>query len=184
MISKKQKGFSLIELLLIIAIVGLLLSIILVNSGTYKDKAQESATLVQINTVLRTIESCGLERRVLFCGGSQGIRESNINCKGDNTIASKPEGGTAICGTISPIGWSESVWPDIEKNGYSYANYAGSQTASGTYTFTVFRDKNQDGTPDSTDALCCSQKGCTKIPETSGAFGSNCYTIAGIRTED
>lgn len=182
---KKQKGFSIIELLLIIAMIGLLLSIILVNAGIYKDKAQKSATLTEVNAALRAIELCGLDRQVMFCNGTKGVRESSINCKGDTSLDSKPVTGAALCGTISPVGWSElNVWPDIERNGYSYASFAGSQTSNGTYGFSVFRDKDQDGLPDSNEGLCCTHKGCREIPESASSFGSNCYAIAGIRNED
>lgn len=185
MVRKKQKAFSIIELLLIIAILALVLSIILVNAGTYKDRAQKSVTLTEVNAALTAIESCGLDRQVMFCNGTEGVRESSVNCKGDDSLDSKPIRGTALCGTVSPINWSElNVWPNIQRNGYSYASFAGSQTVNGTYGFTIFRDKDQDGVPDSSEGLCCTHKGCREIPEPQSAFGSNCYALAGIRNED
>ncbi len=182
--TKKQKGFSITEVLLIIAMIGLLLWIVIINISTFSLKSQESTMFKQARLAVQEIESCLDKKRVMFCSGTTDIRETSANCKGDDTTDSQPQSGTAICGTISPRGWSEATWPDVEKNGYTYSEYAGSQAANNTFTFSMFRDVNMDGVPDGSKAICCSHNGCFKTDELDATFGNNCRTLSSIGNED
>jgi prepilin-type N-terminal cleavage/methylation domain-containing protein len=89
---KKSKGFTLIEILLILAIVGILLLIIMVNgiSGG-KDRASTSSYKATMNT---------LRSSILICG------ENNINL------------GAAIIGNginkVCSVGFDDIVYPEID----------------------------------------------------------------------
>lgn len=182
---KNKKAFTLIEILLVVAIVGLLASIVLVNAGTWRLSAQRSAVLTEISSALRAIEECNLTGRALFCNGTTGVISSGQNCAGSNTATSKPVAGASICGSISgsPT-WSESVWPDVSRNSYVYGNYAGSQVSRNLYNFSVFKDANGDGDPDDGLAFCCTSGNCLEITDSQTLPGTVCRGSSGISAED
>ena len=56
-----KKGFSVIEILLLLAIIALLAAIILVNFGTIKQSSHKSAVLTELRSVTTALEECFLE---------------------------------------------------------------------------------------------------------------------------
>ncbi len=144
--STKQKGFSVIEILLILAIISLLMSIILVNFGTVKQNGNRSAILTEVKTLTNALEECFLENSVLYCGGSVNTPSSSSNCTGNATAT--PVSGTAICG-VPGGGFSAKVWPNVEKNAFAYAAYGSSEANRGLYAFGIFPDADGNGVCDS-----------------------------------
>lgn len=174
-----KKAFTLIEILMIVSIIALLASIVLVNSGTWKLRAQRSAVLTESSSALRAIETCVLETDEMYCGGSTGTVNSSYNCAGDSLAI--PVAGTALCGDSATGTFTDAVWPELSKNGYVYAGSAGSAISHGMYSFGLYRDQDGDSLPDNNNVICCSNAGCKVVVTTSDA-GAYCRSLAGMST--
>jgi len=89
---------------------------------------------------------------------------------------------TAVCvDATGGTGPSAKLWPDVEKNSYVYAGYAGSDNIRGQYNFSLFRDRDNDEKPDNGRIICCTRVGCQEITADSGQA---CRTQAKITQED
>lgn len=89
---KNKKGFTLVELLVVIAIVGILAAVVLVSLVSQRQKAQEGASLQSLKSGLSIAMEC------VFKNGT-------VNVPSGNNPA------TAICqGTTTP------VWPRLAGN--------------------------------------------------------------------
>lgn len=178
MMQKNKNGFSVIEILLILAIISLLMAIILVNFGTIKQNGDRSAVLTEVKTLTNALEECFLENSVMYCGGTESTPSSSSNCNGSPTA--QPVSGTAICGV--PGGdFSEKVWPVVEKNGYAYSGYGGSDANKGAYVFGLFPDTDGNGVSDSGQVTCCTSAGCAEFTTTDQQI---CRARARIVNED
>ena len=89
-----QKGFTLIEMLLVIAIIGILSAAILVGVSSQRDKARASRVLVELSGVIQPMMMCWAD------GGDVNV----------------PSGGTKIC--VGEPGYGK--WPDISSQGWEY----------------------------------------------------------------
>lgn len=177
----KYQGFTLIEILLILAIFMLLASIILVNFSTMKIRAQQGAIMTEAKTLLPAIEECFLEDKTLFCGGTRNTISSSSDCGGNAT--SVPVPGTAICGDAGG-NMSTNVWSDVEKNGYLYAGSAGSDKRHGLYVFGMYRDRDENHVPDNNRMICCSDIGCFEIGGVTSPSGVACRARVNGLIED
>lgn len=108
---QNKKAFTLIELLIIVAIIGLLASAILVSIGQSRKNARINTAKTSLKSILPMVISCLDSKGPL-------IGPDSIN-----------NGGNTICGTV--VGGS---WP-VLANGYRYVN--GNLTNPGTCFFTV-----------------------------------------------
>ncbi len=160
----KKRAFTIIEILLILAIFILIISIILVNLSTVKFSAQRSAVMTELRTSLVTFESCVLSESDILCVTNPS------GC--DGTLNAKPLSNTSIC-------FDSEKWPNVEKNGYKYAGHVGFDKKKGQYAFGVIRDRDGDNVSDDGNIICCSRIGCRE--QIGGVTdGSTCLTHAGL----
>ena len=160
----KKSAFTLIEILLILAIFILIISIILVNFSTIKYSAQKSAVISEIRSALPIFETCFLDDSDILCVTNA------LGC--DGSSGAKPLSNTSIC-------FDSEKWPDVEKNNYAYAGFVAYDKKKGKYAFGVFRDKDMDGISDDGNIICCSDIGCSEQYR-GVADGTTCATRAGL----
>lgn len=104
----RQKGFTLTEIMVAIAIVGILAAIVLVSMGSYRKRARSAKLAGSLNSAVTSMQSCWT-----FAGGDIYIPASNSN----------------ICYLGSSTSQQNSAsqygkWPDLSQIGsdYGYVN--------------------------------------------------------------
>jgi prepilin-type N-terminal cleavage/methylation domain-containing protein len=96
---KHKKGFTLIEILVAIAIVGILASVVLVSMSSYRIKANAAKTIASLSSAVTSMASC-------WSMGGHAIRP--------------PKSGESTNVAICNLNTSYGKWPDISSNGYIY----------------------------------------------------------------
>lgn len=92
---KKEEGFTLVELLLVLAIISILSGTILVSVTSHKAKAHQSRMLAQL---------AGAIQNMVLCRSDQGaITEPNTSTGGGN---------------ICSLGVNYGTWPVVGTNGF------------------------------------------------------------------
>jgi prepilin-type N-terminal cleavage/methylation domain-containing protein len=97
---KNEKGFTLIEILLIIAIIGILFSVVLVSLGNAKEKAQNNSAFTSFKSAIPAAFTC-------LTNGEEIVRLNS------------PIVGNSICS--NPLAVGNATWPDFSKYGWSNA---------------------------------------------------------------
>lgn len=111
----KYGGFTLVELLIVIAIIGILASIVVVNLSSARTKARDAKALSSMQSLHKIAEMCLL-------GGSNIVIPS--------TATGNP--GSAICADGS------GMYPDISDTGFAYHRDAMvSSVSTGQFAFTA-----------------------------------------------
>lgn len=95
---KKQKAFTLIELLIVIAIIGILASIVLVSLSGARTKSKDASALSTMNGLYNQVSSCALANGTL------------------NLPTDAFTGGGNICSVATET----ATWPDLSATGYRY----------------------------------------------------------------
>ncbi len=110
-----KKGFTLVELLVVVAIIGILAVIVIIALSSSKDKANTAAAKQTASSVVRHLEIASLDG-----GGVAAPTNSST-------------GGGPICDSCS----STATWPSIAKTGYVYNVTADPNISDGSYSFTL-----------------------------------------------
>jgi prepilin-type N-terminal cleavage/methylation domain-containing protein len=107
--NKNKKGFTILEILIIIAIISLLVTIVLANISSSQEKSRNLAVFYSVR---------GTADNAFACLGENmpGVRLSPPNDFTRSNICLYDSGGTLV----DYPGYSS--WPDISKNGWSYAD--------------------------------------------------------------
>ncbi|MDP1845415.1 MAG: type II secretion system protein [Candidatus Moranbacteria bacterium] len=139
-ITKNKKGFTLVEIMVAIAIVGILAAVVLVSTKSYGVKARSTKATAQLSSALPSMISCI---------GNMGVAK-----------VSNPSGGVNICTGVASYG----NWPSIDN--YSYTSTAAN--ISGTTSWFVTLDSTS--AKDDVRICCNSaMSSCKIISPLSGA---------------
>ena len=118
-----KTGFTLVELMIVIAIIGILAGVVLVSSQSATLKAKRASALTTVSSALPEIVTCQDD------GGDI------------NGPANASTGGNTIC-SLGVAGGHSATWPDISKTSWTY-NVVGGTLATnaniGTMTFKLVK---------------------------------------------
>lgn len=109
---KKRKGFSLIEVLVVIGIIGILASVVLVSLSAAREKAKRASALASAKSIMAEIQTC-------------------FDDEGDVSAYNSLDD---ICNIVGHT----AKWPDISDTGWTI-NANAQSPLDETYTYSITR---------------------------------------------
>jgi type IV pilus assembly protein PilA len=135
-IKKYSKGFTLVELLVVIAIIGILAAVVMVSLSSQSNRARRSTALQTIKSVMPEIAAC------LTQGGA-------INTAAPTSTST---GGGNICSVTT---YTMATWPSLNPTGGTNTNYC-------TYG-TIMAGTGASASTDTITLVCTNLQGMTNI---------------------
>lgn len=100
MISKIQKGFTLIELMIVVAIIGILAAVAIPSYSNYTAKAKFSEVVLATSGIKTAVEVCAQEGSCIYDGKFDSFGKITLPCigedaviEGDNLVGAEIEDG-------------------------------------------------------------------------------------------
>lgn len=131
---KNKKGFTLVELLIVIAIIGILSTVAVVNLNSARKKAKEAVAKDWIVSLVPA---------VTLCHDAEGILEPLVL-------------GGPLCTTITDM-----TWPSILPEGYDINNAGVEDTYPSNGSWSIQIDGGGGG--DNLQGYYCYQRGCGEL---------------------
>lgn len=133
--SNFRKGFTLIEMLTVIAIIAILSAVVLVSTQSAMTQSRKASALTSAESVLPELVTCQDDEGEAITGATP-VALNRICCEDTG------------CGSF--VSGHSATWPEI-RNGWNYSNAAG-LVSDGTYSFLLTNDAG-------TDTITCSMAG-------------------------
>jgi prepilin-type N-terminal cleavage/methylation domain-containing protein len=149
MLYKNKKAFTLVELLIVIAIIGILSTAAVINLRAAKEKAQKANILANLIQVQKTALLCVYSNNELGCDNGGDCNPSDGN--NDYTTEYYPwTTGQVVC---HGGGANDLTWPMFSDVNWSWVR-AQSNANNGTFCF-ILKDNDN-----SNQYISCSNNGC------------------------
>jgi type IV pilus assembly protein PilA len=161
--AQMQKGFTLIELMIVVAIIGILAAIAIPQYQNYVARSQVSRVMSEAGSLKTAVEACVLEGRTTVGSAAgncdPGATGSNLLTGGNSMVT-----GTAATGTGTP---TVTIATTATGNSTIQAAFGnGAAAVLGTTTLTWTRDGNGTWTCTSTVPANVAPRTCGAAPTT------------------
>ncbi|PIA72039.1 pilin [Pseudomonas sediminis] len=139
--AQAQKGFTLIELMIVVAIIGILAAIAIPQYQTYTAKSQVSRVMSESGQLRTAIEACINDGRLTVGDGpgecDPGATGSNLLTGGNSQVSGTPATGTGtptVPGTLTTTSTIEAEFGNNAAAALTGATLTWTRTADGSWT--------------------------------------------------